>query len=170
MSVRQKQIERQYEHLLALAKQLTKKLQDACDMHRLSRETGEVAQWLDIKQDVTSELLKAHEADPTLNKDSLDSNLETLKQEIRVKEAKIAELEKLAERLKANNQNEEAMKIYEEIERQKKSLEKFKRFVEMCESKLIKANELKKFQMDSDDTLEWINQKKQYLDDQNSQG
>lgn len=167
---RQQQIEREYEHLLAMARRRREKLQDATDMHRLSREAAELKQWLDIKKEITGELLKAHEDDPNLDKDSLDSNLEQLKQELRAKEAKIAELIKTAERLRANNQNDEAMKVYEEVELQKKSLEHFRKYVESLEVKLVKANELKRFQMDRDDTLEWINEKKQYLADQQTNG
>lgn len=168
--LRQQQIERQYENLLALARQQARRLQDAADMHRLSREAGELEQWLDIKKEITSDLLKAHQDDPNLSKDSLDSNLDALKQELRAKEAKLAELLKTAERLRANNQTDEANKIYEEIERQRKSLEQFRRYVESLEVKLMKANELKRFQMDTDDTLEWINEKKQYLADQKNIG
>lgn len=167
---RQQQIEREYEHLLAMASRRKQKLQDAADMYRVSREAAELKQWLDIKKDVTGELVKAHEDDPTLDKDSLDTNLDQLKQELRAKEAKIAELLKTAERLRENNQNEEAMRVYEEVERQKKSLEHFRKYVESLEVKLMKANELKRFQMDRDDTLEWINEKKQYLADQQNIG
>lgn len=157
--------------MLAQARRRAKNLQDAADMHRLSREAGELEQWLNIKKDITNELLTAHQADPTaLDKDSLDSNLDALKQELRAKEAKIADLLKTAERLRENNKNEEAVKIYEEIERQRKSLEHFRKYVESLEVKLMKANELKRFQMDSDDTLGWINEKKQYLLDQKDIG
>lgn len=168
--MRQQQIEREYERLLALAQRRKAKLQDACDMHRLSRETAEISQWLNIKQDITDDVLKAYEEDPNLSRESLETKLDSLKQDIRAKEHKIDELVKLAEKLKQNNQNEEAMKVYEEIERQKTSLEKFRRYVESLEVKLVKANELKKFKMDSEDTLEWINEKKQYLKDQNETG
>lgn len=156
---------------MALARARTRKLQEACDMHRLSRETAELAQWLQIKQDITEDIVKAHQEDPNnLDKESLDTKLDVLKQELKAKEAKIDELIKLAEQLKQNNRNDEAMKVYDEIERQKKNLEKFKKYVESLESKLAKANELKKFKADSDDTLEWINEKKEYLEDQNNIG
>lgn len=169
MTIRQQQIERQYEHLLELAKQRSAKLKEACDMHRLSREAGELEQWLNIKQDLTNDVVKTHEDDPTLNKDMLDSNLDALKQELRAKEAKVAELMNIAEELKKNNKSDQAERVYNEVEKQKKNLENFKKFVEACEKKLIKANEMKKFRMDRDDTLEWINAKKQHLLDQNSQ-
>lgn len=171
--MRQQQIEREYERLLALARRRTHKLQEACDMQRLNRETADLAQWLQIKQDITDDVLKAYEAtsgEAPGDKDALDTKLDTLKQEIRAKEAKIAELARLAEQLKQSNQTDEAMRIYDEIERQRRALEKFKRYVESLEQRLVKANELKKFRMDSEDTLAWINEKKQFLEDQKSIG
>lgn len=165
--MRQQQIERQYEHLLLLGDKRTQKLQDSCDMHRLNREIADFAQWLQIKQDLISELIQETEANPELNKDTLDTNLDALKQELKAKEGNIAELTKLAEKLKQNNQNEEAKLVYAEIEKQKKLLEKFKLYVEAVEQRLTKANELKKFALDSADTLNWINEKKQILEDQN---
>ena len=167
--MRQLQIERQYEHLLLLGRQRTQKLQDSCDMHRLNRETGEFAQWLEVKQDLVAEMVENVKENPELlnNKDTLENNLEALKQELKAKEGKIDELMKLADRLKENNQNAEAQLVCDEIERQRKSLDKFKKYVESVEQRLTKANELNKFKLDSTDTLDWINEKKQILDDQN---
>ena len=89
---------------MSLARYQVEKLQDARDVHRLNRETSELAQWLQIKQDVTADIYNT--MDPELSKDTLDSNLESLKQEIKIKETKIRELIQITERLKQTNQSE----------------------------------------------------------------
>ena len=61
----------------------------------------------------------------------------------------------------------EFRRIYTEIESQIVEMERFKRYTITIEFKVAKANELKRFEMDRTDTLDWMDEKKQFLEDQN---
>lgn len=159
---KQRQIEEDYERLLQDALEREARLAEACELHRLNREAAEINQWLTIKQELTNEMID--EKTP----EELDTSLDKLKQELKVKDAEIKELCKLAEKLnkQGNNQSEEAKLVYAQIEKQKANFENFKKNIEEVENKLFKANELKKYGMDSEETLKWIKEKKRALEEE----
>jgi hypothetical protein len=52
---RQAQIEQQYQRLLNLGRERSRKLQEACDAHRLVREAADLTMWISDKEKVASE-------------------------------------------------------------------------------------------------------------------
>lgn len=157
---RQQQIENEYQRLLALGQQRANKLQQACDAHRLVREAADLTVWITDKQKVASEENLGETPDDV---ELLTRRFEDFKKDLKVNEARINELNKIAERLKQMSQAESAKKIQDEIEILNIKWTELQRVTSNRQTKLMSAHEVQRFFRDADETMDWINEKKTQL-------
>ena len=153
---RQQQIESQYHNLLELGTKRTNKLQEACDAHRLVREAADLQLWIEDKEKTASEQNLGETPDEV---ELLTRRFDDFKKDLKVNEARIAELNKIAERLKQMGQPESAKKIQDEIEILNIKWTELQKVTAHRQHKLMSAHEVQRFQRDADETMDWINEK-----------
>lgn len=158
VSSRQGQIEQQYQRLLNLGRERCRKLQEACDAHRLVREAADLTVWIADKEKVASEQNLGQTPDEV---ELLTRRFDDFKKDLKVNEARIAELNKIAERLKQMEQPEAAKKIHDEIEILNIKWTELQKVTAHRQNKLMSAHEVQRFQRDADETMDWINEKNQ---------
>ena len=160
VALRQQQIESQYQNLLALGRQRHNKLQEACDAHRLVREAADLTSWIADKEKIASETNLGETPDEV---ELLTRRFDDFKKDLKVNEARIVELNKIAERLRQMGQKESAEKIQDEIEVLNIKWTELQKITAHRQHKLMSAHEVQRFQRDADETMDWINEKNQTI-------
>lgn len=163
VNTRQSQIEQQYQRLLNLGRERSRKLQEACDAHRLVREAADLTVWISDKEKVAAEQNLGQTPDEV---ELLTRRFDDFKKDLKVNEARIAELNKIAERLKQMEQPEAAKKIHDEIEILNIKWTELQKVTAHRQNKLMSAHEVQRFQRDADETMDWINEKNQAKEDE----
>lgn len=163
VNTRQAQIEQQYQRLLNLGRERSRKLQEACDAHRLVREAADLTVWISDKEKVAAEQNLGQTPDEV---ELLTRRFDDFKKDLKVNEARIAELNKIAERLKQMEQPEAAKKIHDEIEILNIKWTELQKVTAHRQNKLMSAHEVQRFQRDADETMDWINEKNQAKEDE----
>jgi len=153
---RQQQIESEYQRLLNLGRERSNKLQEACDAHRLVREAADLTLWISDKEKIASEQKLGETPDEV---ELLTRRFDDFKKDLKVNEARIAELNRIAERLRQMNQPESAKKIQDEIEILNIKWTELQKVTAHRQHKLMSAHEVQRFQRDADETMDWINEK-----------
>ncbi len=160
VAARQQQIESEYKRLVELGQERANKLQQACDAHRLVREAADITLWIADKEKVASEQNLGETPDEV---ELLNRRFEDFKKDLKVNEARINELNKIAERLKQMSQAESAKKIQDEIEILNIKWTELQRVTSNRQTKLMSAHEVQRFHRDADETMDWINEKNSAL-------
>ena len=91
----------------------------------------------------------------------LTRRFDDFKKDLKVNETRIVELNKIAERLKQMEQPEAAKKIHDEIEILNIKWTELQKVTAHRQNKLMSAHEVQRFQRDADETMDWINEKNQ---------
>ena len=156
VAARQQQIQNQYDHLVELGRKRKNKLQEACDAHRLIREAADLTNWIGDKAIIAAEQNLGETPDEV---ELLTRRFDDFKKDLKVNEARIAELNKLAERLKQMGQTESAKKIQDEIEILNIKWTELQKVTAHRQHKLMSAHEVQRFQRDADETMDWITEK-----------
>jgi len=157
---RQVQIEAEYGRLIELGRRRSDKLQEACDAHRLVREAADLTMWIEDKEKVASEERLGESPDEV---ELLTRRFDDFKKDLKVNEARIVELNRIAEKLRAMNQPESAKKIQDEIEILNIKWTELQKVTAHRQHKLMSAHEVQRFQRDADETMDWINEKNETL-------
>lgn len=160
VAARQQQIENEYQRLLALGRQRRNKLQEACDAHKLVREAAELTNWIADKEKIASEQNLGETPDEV---EVLTRRFDDFKKDLKVNEARIVELNKIAERLRQMNQQEAAKKIQDEIEVLNIRWTELQKVTATRQHRLLSAHEVQRFQRDADETMDWITEKNSTL-------
>ena len=113
ISVRQKQIDDQYANLLDLGRQRSEKLEESRKAYQLVREAGELAQWINDKESVA---LTAEVGEDLEQVEVIQRKFDDFQKDLKANEARLVELNTIAERLTAMGQTEAAEKIKIQIE------------------------------------------------------
>jgi len=159
---RQVQIEAEYSKLIDLGRQRSDKLQEACDAHRLVREAADITLWIQDKEKIASDDRLGESPDEV---ELLTRRFDDFKKDLKVNEARIVELNRIAEKLRAMNQPESAKKIQDEIEILNIKWTELQKVTAHRQHKLMSAHEVQRFQRDADETMDWINEKNETLVD-----
>ena len=157
---RQQQIEAEYQRLLSLGRQRSDKLQEACDAHRLVREAADLTIWILDKEKIASEEKLGESPDEV---ELLTRRFDDFKKDLKVNEARIVELNRIALKLKEMNQPESAKKIQDEIEILNIKWTELQKVTAHRQHKLMSAHEVQRFQRDADETMDWINEKNETI-------
>jgi spectrin alpha len=159
---RQQQIEAEFERLVELGRQRSDKLQEACDAHRLVREAADLTLWIQDKEKIASEDKLGESPDEV---ELLTRRFDDFKKDLKVNEARIVELNRIAQKLREMNQPESAKKIQDEIEILNIKWTELQKVTAHRQHKLMSAHEVQRFQRDADETMDWINEKNETLVD-----
>lgn len=113
ISVREKQITDQYNGLLDMGNQRRDKLEESRKAYQLVREAGELAQWINDKEAV---VLSEEVGDDLEQVEVIQRKFDDFQKDLKANEARLVELNTIAERLTAMGQTEAAEKIKIQIE------------------------------------------------------
>ncbi|CAF0847409.1 unnamed protein product [Brachionus calyciflorus] len=157
---RQEQIEKKYLDLLELGRERSLKLQQACDAHKIVRDAAELTLWMDDKEKIANEENTGESPEEI---ELLTRRFEDFKKDLKLNEEKIAELNRMSERLKQIGELESANKIQSEIEILNIKWTELQKVTAHRQHKLMSAHEVQRFQRDADETMDWINEKNDAL-------
>ena len=124
------------------------------------REAADITLWIADKEKIASEQNIGETPDEV---ELLTRRFDDFKKDLKVNEARIAELNKIAERLKQMGQPESAKKIQDEIEILNIKWTELQKVTAHRQHKLMSAHEVQRFQRDADETMDWINEKNETI-------
>jgi spectrin alpha len=161
ISVRQQQIENQYGQLLDLGKQRKEKLEESCKAYQLVREAGELAQWIADKETVA---VSAEVGEDLEQVEGVQRKFDDFQKDLKANEARLIELNTVAERLTAMGQTEAAEKIRIQIEDLNQRWAALQQVTQEKAQTLGSAHEVQRYHRDADETKDWIDEKENTLD------
>ncbi|XP_060596253.1 spectrin alpha chain, non-erythrocytic 1-like isoform X2 [Ruditapes philippinarum] len=164
ISVRQNQIETQYANLLDLGNQRREKIQESCKAYQLVREAAELAAWINEKEGI---MVAENVGDDLEQVEEMQKKFDDFRKDLRTNEARLQELNSIADRLTAMGQTEAAEKIREQIATLNTRWATLQQVTADRAQTLGSAHEVQRFHRDVDETKDWINEKNQALNNDN---
>ncbi|KAL5013103.1 hypothetical protein ScPMuIL_011654 [Solemya velum] len=164
ISVRQNQIETQYANLLDLGNQRREKLQESCKAFQLVREAAELASWITEKEN----LIVAEDVGEDLEQvEEMQKKFDDFQKDLRANEARLQELNSIADRLTAMGQTEAAERIREQIAQLNQRWATLQQVTAERQQTLGSAHEVQRYHREVDETKEWIDEKDEALNNDN---
>ncbi|KAL3872184.1 hypothetical protein ACJMK2_040130 [Sinanodonta woodiana] len=164
ISVRQNQIETQYANLLDLGNQRREKLQESCKAYQLVREAAELAAWITEKEN----MMVGEEVGEDLEQvEEMQKKFDDFQKDLRANEARLQELNSIADRLTAMGRTEAAEKIREQIAQLNTRWATLQQVTADRAQTLGSAHEVQRYHRDVDETKDWIMEKDQALNNDN---
>ncbi|XP_021352010.1 spectrin alpha chain-like [Mizuhopecten yessoensis] len=164
ISVRQNQIETQYANLLDQGNQRREKLQESCRAYQLVREAGELASWITEKET----MIVGDEVGEDLEQvEEMQKKFDDYQKDLKQNEARLQELNTIADKLTAMGRTEAAEKIREQIATLNNRWENLQAVTAVRAETLGSAHEVQRYHRDVDETKDWINEKDQALNNEN---
>ncbi|XP_062606729.1 spectrin alpha chain-like isoform X6 [Saccostrea cucullata] len=176
ISVRQNQIETQdkielieyleplYANLLDQGNQRREKLTESCKAYQLVREAAELASWITEKENT----LVGEEVGEDLEQvEEMQKKFDDFQKDLKANEARLQELNSIADRLTAMGRTEAAEKIREQIATLNNRWENLQAVTATRAESLGSAHEVQRFHRDVDETKDWIDEKDETLNSDN---
>ncbi|XP_064649219.1 spectrin alpha chain-like isoform X2 [Lineus longissimus] len=189
VSVRQKQIEDQYEHLLTLGKKRKDKLIESSRAYQLVREASELVQWIQDKEEAISvdrkDTFITCQSAPTLEwqqetiatTEETATDLESVEQQqkkfeefqrdLKTNEARLMEMNTIAETLESLGQAEAADKVRGQVAVLNERWTALEQVTCEKTESLMSSHEVQRYHRDVDETLDWIDEKDNALNVEN---
>lgn len=159
---RQKQIEDQYKNLLERAKERKDKLKDACKAYQMVRQAAELAQWLKDKEQIATIKVASDDLEQV---EVLQKKFDDFIDELKTNEVRLAEMNDIATKLKDQGDTQAAAKIAEQVTHLNDKWNKLQEVSAQKAKQLDSAHEVQRFNRDVDETIDWIKEKEDALDD-----
>lgn len=160
ISARQAQINEQYEHLLAMARERQNKLNETVKAYVLVREASELTTWIKDKemhaqvQDVGEDLEQV---------EVLQKKFDDFQTDLKANEVRLAEMNEIAMQLVSLGQTEAALKIQTQMEDLNNKWTSLQQLTSERATQLGSAHEVQRFHRDVDETKDWIQEKDEAL-------
>ncbi|XP_025830723.1 spectrin alpha chain isoform X3 [Agrilus planipennis] len=157
---RQAQINGQYDHLLDLARERQKKLNETVKAYVLVREAAELSNWIKDKemhaqvQDVGEDLEQV---------EVMQKKFDDFQADLKANEVRLAEMNEIAMQLVSLGQTEAALKIQTQIEDLNNKWSSLQQLTSERATQLGSAHEVQRFHRDVDETKDWIQEKDEAL-------
>ncbi|CAG9856863.1 unnamed protein product [Phyllotreta striolata] len=160
ISARQNQINQQYDRLLQLANERRNKLDETVKAYVLVREAAELAGWIKDKemhaqvQDVGEDLEQV---------EVLQKKFDDFQTDLKANEVRLAQMNEVAMQLVSLGQTEAALKIQTQMHDLNNKWTSLQQLTSERASQLGSAHEVQRFHRDVDETIDWINEKDEAL-------
>ncbi|XP_031333128.1 spectrin alpha chain isoform X3 [Photinus pyralis] len=157
---RQAQINAQYDHLLELARERQKKLNETVKAYVLVREAADLHNWIKDKemhaqvQDVGEDLEQV---------EVLQKKFDDFQNDLKANEVRLAEMNEIAMQLVSLGQTEAALKIQTQMEDLNDKWASLQQVTTERATQLGSAHEVQRFTRDVDETKDWIQEKDEAL-------
>lgn len=160
--VRQRQIEEQYESLLALGRERKNKLEDACKAYQMVRQGAELAQWIKDKEQIATIQVVGDDLEQV---EVMQKKFDDFIDELKANEVRLAEMNDIAGKLKDQGETEAANKIQEQVTVLNLKWNDLQEVSAQKAQQLESAHEVQRFNRDVDETIDWIKEKEDALKD-----
>lgn len=163
--IRQKQIEEQYESLLSQGRQRKSKLEDACKAYQMVRQAAELAQWIKDKEQIATIQVVGDDLEQV---EVMQKKFDDFIDELKANEVRLAEMNDIAGKLKDQGETEAANKITEQVVVLNQKWTSLQEVSAQKAQQLESAHEVQRFNRDVDETIDWIKEKEDALNDLNA--
>lgn len=164
ISVRQNQIETQYANLLDLGNQRREKLQESCKAYQLVREAAELASWITEKEGI---MMGEDVGEDLEQVEEYQKKFDDFRKDLKSNEARLQELNTIADKLTVLGRTEAAEKIREQIAVLNTRWANLQTVTAERAQSLGSAQEVQRFHRDIDETKDWIDEKDSALNNDN---
>ncbi|ESO95207.1 hypothetical protein LOTGIDRAFT_202396 [Lottia gigantea] len=164
ISVRQNQIETQYANLLDLGNQRRDKLGESSKAYQLVRAAAELAAWITEKE---NSMIGGEVGEDLEQVEEMQKKYNDFQKDLKANEARLEELNSIADRLTAMGQTEAAEKIREQITQLNQRWVTLQQVSAERAQTLGSAFEVQRYHREVDETKDWINEKDQALNNDN---
>ncbi|XP_046383507.1 spectrin alpha chain [Ischnura elegans] len=160
---RQQQIETQYDHLLDIARERKKRLDETVKAYVLVREAAELATWIrdkeqyaqvqvqDVGEGVGGEDLEQVEV--------MQKRFDDFRADLHANEVRLSQMNEIAVQLTSLGQTEAALKIQTQIEDLNEKWTSLQQVTRERAAQLGSAHEVRRFHRDVEETRDWIAEK-----------
>ena len=156
ISVRQNQIEHQYQNLLAIGRERKAKLEESCRAYQLVREAAELAQWIKDKEQVAQVQAVGDDLEQV---EVYQKKFDDFMADLKAKEVRLAEMNDMAQYLGQQGQTEAANKISQQINDLNQKWVNLQHVTAERAGQLGSAHEVQRFHRDIEETKDWIQEK-----------
>ncbi|BFZ06026.1 hypothetical protein BsWGS_09066 [Bradybaena similaris] len=164
ISARHNQIETQYAKLLDLAKQRCENVQESCRAYQLVREAADLASWITEKEN----MMTAEDVGDDLEQvEELQKKFDEFQKDLKANEARLQELNNIADRLTAMGHTEAAEKIREQIIQLNQRWVNLQQVTAERAQTLSSSFEVQRYHREVDETKDWIQEKDAALNSDN---
>ncbi|KAK6196167.1 hypothetical protein SNE40_001445 [Patella caerulea] len=164
ISVRQNQIETQYANLLDLGNQRREKLGESTKAYQLVREASELAAWITEKE---NSMIGGEVGEDLEQVEEMQKKYNDFQKDLKANEARLEELNSIADRLTAMGQTEAAENIREQITQLNQRWVTLQQVSAERAQTLGSAFEVQRYHREVDETKDWIDEKDQALNNDN---
>lgn len=159
---RQKQIEKEYNDLLAKGRDRKNKLEDAVKAYQMVRQATELAQWLKDKEQIATIQVVGDDLEQV---EVLQKKFDDFRDELKANEVRLAEMNDIAKKLRDQGEMAAAQKITEHVNQLNNKWEDLQKVSAQKAQQLEGAHEVQRFNRDVDETIDWIKEKEDALGD-----
>jgi len=164
ISVRQNQIETQYANLIDLANQRRENVQESNRAYQLVREAAELAAWITEKEN----MMAGEEVGDDLEQvEEMQKKFDDFQKDLKANEARLQELNSIADRLTAMGQTEAAEKIRDQITQLNQRWVTLQQVTAERAQTLSNSFEVQRYHREVDETKDWIREKDVTLNNDN---
>ncbi|XP_077865919.1 spectrin alpha chain, non-erythrocytic 1-like [Saccoglossus kowalevskii] len=160
---RQRQIEDQYAHLLEVASERKRRLEESCKRHMLIREAGELMVWINDKEAIAS---SEEVGDDLEHVEVLQKKFNDFQKDLKANEARLTEINEIS-RILQEDGSPEAQIVVSRIGDLNSRWTELEQRTEERSTSLGSAHEVQRFFRDADETKDWINEKDNALNTDN---
>ncbi|KAK7095430.1 spectrin alpha chain-like isoform X3 [Littorina saxatilis] len=164
ISVRQNQIETQYANLIDLANQRRENVKESCKAYQLVREAAELAAWITEKE---NSMIGEEVGEDLEQVEEMQKKFDDFQKDLKANEARLQELNNIADRLTAMGHTEAAEKIREQITQLNQRWVTLQQVSAERAQTLGSAFEVQRYHREVDETKDWINEKDAALNNDN---
>ncbi|XP_059141379.1 spectrin alpha chain-like isoform X3 [Physella acuta] len=164
ISVRQNQIETQYANLLDLANQRRENVQESNKAYQLVREAAELAAWITEKE---NSMAGEEVGDDLEQVEEMQKKFDDFQKDLKANEARLQELNNIADRLTAMGHTEAAEKIREQIIQLNQRWVTLQQVTAERAQTLSSSFEVQRYHREVDEAKDWIKEKDTALNNDN---
>lgn len=164
ISVRQNQIETQYANLIDLSNQRRENVKESCKAYQLVREAAELAAWITEKENL---MIGEEVGDDLEQVEEMQKKFDDFQKDLKANEARLQELNNIADRLTAMGHTEAAEKIREQITQLNQRWVTLQQVSAERAQTLGSAFEVQRYHREVDETKDWISEKDGALNNDN---
>ncbi|XP_072162112.1 spectrin alpha chain [Bemisia tabaci] len=162
ISARQNQIETEYDHLLALARERQNKLNETVKAYVLVREAAELAAWIKDKENhaPVQDVIETVDLEQV---EVMQKKFDDFQTDLKANEVRLAEMNEIAMQLMSLGQTEAALKIQTQLQDLNQKWTSLQQVTQERATQLGSAHEVQRFHRDVDETKDWIQEKEEAL-------
>ncbi|XP_077987102.1 spectrin alpha chain, non-erythrocytic 1-like isoform X2 [Glandiceps talaboti] len=160
---RQRQIEDQYTHLLELANNRKRRLEDSCKQHMLIREAGDLLVWMNDKEAFAA---SSEVGDDLEQVEGLQKKFDDFQKDLTANKTRLTEINEMTTAIQVEG-SQEGQIVAARIQDLNSRWTALEQLTDERSTSLGSAHEVQRFFRDADETKDWISEKDNALNTDN---